>query len=396
MFFRSFFNRLRMIRPRFSLRTLLLAVLFAGSLTALLRNWAPWESHGQIGIKFRRLHGASFSPDARRIVTFVSGFLTVWDAETGLEIGRSSSSGLAVTASFSPDGRHFATAGKDGKIRLFDWDAVAKNTNNGATKHKADISTDVELTGHTEEVISASFSHDGRQLASASADGTARVWNLESRGTTAILRGHTKWVQMALFSPDGRRIVTASNDDTARIWEASSGREVACLRGHSANLCSAAFSRDGARVVTTSFDGTARIWDADSGALLVTLRCQTGPVLNAAFSHYGKEVFTAGTDGTVRAWDAGTGRQLAILSGHKGVVQSVAVTPSGKIISTGEDGTVRVWNYNHPDTTYGVASLPEFWITMLLAGAAVWSLWRDWFPRLLSPSLIEPLRPKGS
>jgi WD40 repeat protein len=67
-------------------------------------------------------------------------------------------------------------------------------------------------------------------------------------------------VYSAAFSPDGSRIVTASADKTARIWDVATSKEIAVLRGHDGSVNSAAFSPDGSRIVTASDDNTTRIW----------------------------------------------------------------------------------------------------------------------------------------
>lgn len=114
---------------------------------------------------------------------------------------------------------------------------------------------------HEREVSSASFSPDGSRIVTASADGTARIWDIATVREIAVLRGHETFVRSAAFSADGSRIVTASVDRTARIWHATTGTEITVLRGHENAVMAAAFSPDGSRLVTASDDKTARVWD---------------------------------------------------------------------------------------------------------------------------------------
>jgi type II secretory pathway pseudopilin PulG len=88
------------------------------------------------------------------------------------------------------------------------------------------------LRGHKDGVLHVAFSPNGGQLVSASSDGTARVWDVETGLELAILRGHEGAARTAAFSPDGRRIVTASADKTARLWNAEDGAEIAVLERH--------------------------------------------------------------------------------------------------------------------------------------------------------------------
>ena len=77
-----------------------------------------------------------------------------------------------------------------------------------------------------------------------------------------MLRGHSRAVNSAAFSPNGLRIVTASADNSARVWDVTTGRELGLLRGHDRFVNSAAFSPDGSRIVTAAADNTVRIWNA--------------------------------------------------------------------------------------------------------------------------------------
>ncbi len=122
------------------------------------------------------------------------------------------------------------------------------------------------LTGEL-GVFSVAFSPDGKRIATASAAGSASVWDVQSGKILHILEGNTGHVYIlgfnVAFSPDGKRIVTASIDETTRVWDAESGQELRKLVGHTDYVRGVAFSPDGKRIVTTSGDKTARVWDAE-------------------------------------------------------------------------------------------------------------------------------------
>ncbi len=70
------------------------------------------------------------------------------------------------------------------------------------------------------------------------------------------------------YSPDGKRLATASEDQTAKVWDAETGKELLTLRGHSGSVYGVAYSPDGKRLATASADGTVQVYAIDIHELL--------------------------------------------------------------------------------------------------------------------------------
>ncbi|CAK0841087.1 unnamed protein product [Prorocentrum cordatum] len=108
----------------------------------------------------------------------------------------------------------------------------------------------------------------GGLVATASQDGTARVWSASDAACLAELRGHRGGVNHAAFSGDAAHLVTASADGQARLWRLEDGSCPVVFAGHHEPVNTARLSPDGSLVLTASDDGTARLWRAEDGTCL--------------------------------------------------------------------------------------------------------------------------------
>jgi len=231
---------------------------------------------------------------------------------------------------FSPDGRRLATASVDSTARL--WDPATG-------EHLR------TLTGHHSTVLGVAFSPDGRRLATASVDKTARLWDPATGKHLLTLTGHDDMVGGVAFSPDGRLLATASVDKTARLWDPATGKHRRALTGHDGAVLGVAFSPDGRLLATASGDKTARLWNPATGKHLRTLTGHDSAVHGVAFSPDGRLLATASDDKTARLWDPATGEHLRTLTGHDDTVWGVAFSPDGRRLATASlDKTARLWN----------------------------------------------------
>ncbi len=179
---------------------------------------------------------------------------------------------------FDASGKRLAVATN---LRVLLWDV-----GNPAAPRK------ITELAHDDAVRWIEFSPDQSLLATASDDGTARLWEAGS-GKERVRVNHEKSVRRALFAPDGRRFATVSEDRLVQVWDLA-GKPVPgyTLRGHTHFVFSGAFTRDGNRLVTASSDMTLRVWNATPPARGIVLAGHTSPVRQALFMPDGKRVIT--------------------------------------------------------------------------------------------------------
>jgi len=281
-----------------------------------------------------------YMPDHKALVTAGRDkTLRIWDAASGKEMLKIKDlPAEALALAVAPDGTKLATAaGKWNKEKQV-W--VGEINFYDAKSGKL-LST---IKGHAEPIEAIAFHPKGTAIATASRDGTAKVWDPVSGKELHTLKGHTGTVAEIVYCGDGKWIATGGEDKTVKVWDAATGKEIKTLKGPTRRVAALAFSADAKQLAAGSDDGSVTIWNTDEWNAVHTFKTDDG-MLAVAFSPDGSKMAAGGWDKVVKLWDLKTGKELGGLAGHKESVVGILFNPAGdRIISASLDQTVRIWN----------------------------------------------------
>ena len=289
--------------------------------------------------------------------------------------------GPVQTLAFSRSGRWLAwPAGQHGGV--WDFRAAAESASSAAAI----------LCGHSWSVRLSDFS-PMKPLGVGRADGTIRIWNLETAlaGSRAdqylygpdvqidVLYGHDAPVRAVRFDDTGLRLVSGGDDRALRLWETNESatvpdpgserrelrvprrRLLSALRGHQGPIVGLAHVLDG-RIVSASLDGTVRLWWPE-GEDIPRLRGHYAGVRAVTFTPDSAYVISADADDGIIIWDANlcvpvARRHVRLGEGLAGILcwntdtlparTLLAVATSGHGVGSKEGGRVILWDVSEP------------------------------------------------
>ncbi len=354
--------------------------------TTKLWDTDSWEEYLSLPYAANAL---AFSPDEERLVTAMEEF-KVWDVLTGEELMTPAEfKAVVIGIEFNPDGSQLAAGSQDGTVGI--WDSQTGKRLFILAGHAGAVN-DVSFNPACTAPPVAAFEWCGGWLATASRDGTAKVWDVSPAGSRELatlpgfsgylfsetqlstnkfisqnevevktwdisLDGASRWISNSLISHpapiilgnssiDGSFIVTVDIDNTVEVWNAKASKEVASfLIDQSSPLAGVAVNSTGTQATTVGNDGIAKVWDATTGRELLNLTGFAGDIVGVAFSHDGKLIAISKYDGPVKVWEIATGKEVLTLIGHTLPVYVISFSPDGQRIATaGMDQTARIWD----------------------------------------------------
>jgi WD40 repeat protein len=281
----------------------------------------------------------------------------IWSAKDGrLQCTLSEPPAQFTAIAFIPHGDQLAMAGwalgKGGMLSL--WDSQ------GGKKLR-------DLPSRTAEILAIAASPDGRTLASGDVEGNLDFCDLQTGARTRSTKlDHP--IESLAFSEDGKLCAAGDSNRTVYLLDALKGTIARTLKCGSA-FNSLDFSPDSTLLAVGLRGPGLELWDLRAGGASRTLKAP-GDYLDpmpafVAFSPDGRFVVCRGHGKDIAVFDAVKGTLECELRGHGHPATAAAFLPDGRLVSGGEERTIRIWDPRQH-------ALLATWVTMPADPARNW------------------------
>ena len=259
--------------------------------------------------------------------------------------------GSPRATALSPDGKLLALGMNEGNLLIFSLPNGEKLLD--------------QKDAHANWITSIAFNGDGSLLATAGMDGKAKLWQVQADGKQLTLlhtlEGHTDAVHAVAFSPEGRQLATASYDGKIGLFDVATGKG-RVFPAHKDSVFSVAFNPKDGRLLSAGKDGQLFLWDLNQANPVPEPIAQAqDQLLWASFSPDGQQIAAVGREQTVSLYDLAKPGIKVQLVGHEQTVYRAIYSPDGHQLATVSwDMTVRLWDLDSQSLLFTLRLPTEF------------------------------------
>jgi WD40 repeat protein/serine/threonine protein kinase len=282
------------------------------------------------------IHGLALSPDGQLLAAACDdGSVQLWDVASG-ERAAALLGGMrpATAVAFASD----QTLLSCGNQRVYVWNIEGRRLQG-------------EFHKHTSNIKCLAVSSGGQHFATAGHDKHVLLWNLDALEREPIDLGrHSSYLYCLAFTPDGQTLLSGSEDGYVVAWDVTGRAPPRRFPMHTSAVAGLALLPGGERAASAGWDGGLRLWKIETGEVILQ-QGQRGK-LHSVASIGGGLLLTGGDDGSLRIYDSQARREPLELRGHTQIVRSLAFVDSGQaLLSASADGIARLWNLASGMTT---------------------------------------------
>ncbi|XP_038066823.1 NACHT domain- and WD repeat-containing protein 1-like [Patiria miniata] len=208
------------------------------------------------------------------------------------------------------------------------------------------------LIGHSGIILSVAVNLSCSMLATASADGSVRLWELEHDEDIYVLKGQKGGTMSCVaISADDQWLVAGSDENYLQVWSVLSGDPVLLItENHSgyARHANVAVTHDSTRIISPS-ENDLMVYNINTGDKLHTFRGHTKLISCICISEDDRYAVTGSDDATVKVWSLVGHYMICDITNHKKYITYVGLTSDVLVVSASIDGTLVITKLHPPD-----------------------------------------------
>ncbi|XP_047166513.1 WD repeat-containing protein 91 homolog [Vigna umbellata] len=244
-------------------------------------------------------------------------------------------------------------------------DASLKENDGDEDFSEVNVEHQETFLGHTSPISRCRFSASGNNIASASLDGTVRIWTYDT--STPVSRNATIYCGTEILSLDwecksDRLLLIGTSDGCIKAWNVDAKRVVCdlsttesfpsvldlkCSPVEPIFVSAAASGGAGSKYVDNLGFASLTVWNMKTWKAMTVLPLGEDPpaITSLCFNHNGKILAAAAVDGMIHMFDMSAGLQITGWPAHDSSISSILFGPDEtSIFSLGSDGKIFEWS----------------------------------------------------